>query len=172
MRNLILFLIFLGVAGYSAKFLFSSFGYSNGSLQLKSYSYPDKIVIENKEGSEIQITLLGRSSMYLEFNQQDGRKFIYPIRSLSEKSQELVMKYPENGIKDASAQLSNGGIEMNDVYIIQMEAEISKIEAEIARLKMKASATGSKTEARTLEREIDELREEIADLKDKIARRQ
>ena len=170
MRNLILFLIFLGIAGYAAKILYEKFEYS--SLVEKTYAYPDEIKIENQNGSKIQVTLLGRNSNYLEFKQKDGQKFIYPIRSLSEKSQILVMKYPNNGIEDMTSYLSSGNIEMNDVYIIQLEDEIHKIEAEIERLESKANATRSQTELRTIGRKIDELREEIAELKEKIARRQ
>jgi hypothetical protein len=172
MRNLVISLIFLGIAGYAAKILYEKFEHSNSGLMEKTYSYPDEIAIENQNGSEIQITLLGRNSNYLELANKDGKKFVYPIRSLSEQSQALIIKYPNNGIEDISAYLSSGSVEINDVYIIQLEDEIRKIKAEIKRLEDKANATRSQTELRTIERKIDELREEIAELENKIASRQ
>ncbi len=172
MRNLILSLIFLGIAGYAAKILYEKFEYSDSGFLEKTYSYPDEIVIVNQNGSEIQITLLGRNSNYLEFTNKNGQKFVYPIRSLSEQSQALIIKYPNNGIENISAYLSSGSIEINDAYIIQLEDEIRKIKAEIRQLEDKANATRSQTELRTIERKIDELREEIAELESKIASRQ
>lgn len=171
MRNLIVSLIFLGIAGFAVKYIIDDYEYNNGRIQEKTYLYPDTIVIENKEGAKIEITLLARNSTHLEFKQQNGRKSIYPIRSLSQKSQTEVMKYPDTGIQDASAYLSGGGIEMNDVYIIQMEGEIRKIREEIQRLNVKAKSTTSQTELRTLERKIETLNEDIADLENKIASR-
>lgn len=172
MRNLILSLVFLGIAGYGAKTIYDNFEFSEFSFLEGTYSYPDKITIENQNGSEIQITLLGRNLTYIEFTQKNGRKFVYPIRSLSEKSKALVMKYPNNGIEDASAYLSSGDMEMNDVYIIQLESEIRGIRAEIGRLNNKAGASRSQIDSRTIERKIDELHEEIAELENKIASRQ
>ena len=67
MRNLILSLIFFGIAGYAVKILYEEFEYGDSGLIEKTYSYPDKITIENQNGSKIQITLLGRNSNYLEF---------------------------------------------------------------------------------------------------------
>jgi peptidoglycan hydrolase CwlO-like protein len=83
-----------------------------------------------------------------------------------------VMKYPNNGIEDASAYLSSGDMEMNDVYIIQLESEIRGIRAEIRLLNNKAGASRSQIDSRTIERKIDELHEEIAELENKIASRQ
>lgn len=172
MRNLIIALIFLGITGYAVTIFFNNFEYTNGRLSEKIYSYPDTVVIENQEGTEIKVTLLGRNSNYLQFEQKNGRKFIYPIGSLSEKCQTLVMKYPDSGIEDVSEYLSSGNIEMNDAYIIQLETEVSKLKAEAKRLQSKADATMSQTELRTLDRKIEKLYEEITKLEDKIASRQ
>ena len=171
MRNLIVSLIFFAVVGYSAKLFFNNFEYRNGGFEAKLHSYPDEVIIENQKGTEIQVILLGRNSTHLEFNQKDGRKFIYPISSLSNQSQVLVMQYPENGIEDASEYLSTGNIGISDVYIMQLETEMREIRTEIGRLENKATAATSQTESRTLEREINKLREDIVELEDRIAKR-
>lgn len=169
MQNLILFLIFLGLAGYAAKVSYDKFSYDGGNVFEKNYAYPDKITVENKEGFKIQIILLGRNSSYLEFKKKDGSKFVYAISSLNEESQALVMKYPESKISDMSSYLSSGNVELKDVYMTQTEEEIRRIEAEIKRLNDKANATQSTTELRTIERRIEALIREISELRSKMA---
>ena len=171
MRNLILALIFLGIAGYAAKVAFEKFAYGEGNFFEKPYAYPDRITVENKDGSKIQITLLGRSSSYIKFEKKGGRKFVYPISALSKKSQAMVMKYPENGIGDVSSYLSSGEIELKDVYVTQLEEEIRRMEAELENLEARANATQSKTELRTIERKMEALTKEIAEVRYKIANR-
>ena len=171
MRNLILALIFLGIAGYAAKVAFEKFAYGEGNFFEKTYAYPDRITVENKDGSKIQITLLGRSSSYIKFEKKGGRKFVYPISALSKKSQAMVMKYPENGIGDVSSYLSSGEIELKDVYVTQLEEEIRRMEAELENLEARANATQSKTELRTIERKMEALTKEIAEVRYKIANR-
>ena len=175
MRNLLLALIFLGAVGYMGVILYervaSSEFFSEGLLG-KTFSYPDTIKVENKDGSTIQITLIGRSLTHIQFSREDGRKFVYPIDSLSEKSQALVMKYPNNGIQDISSYLASGDMELKDVYVQQLEEEIRKINEKIERLSRKAASTQSQVEKRTIEREIEDLREEIAEIEDEIAERQ
>lgn len=171
MRNIILTLIFLGLSVYAVKTFYSNSEYIEGMFIEKKYAYPDEITIKNKNGSEIQITLLGRNSSYLKFNRKDGQSFVYPINSLSETSQTLVMKYPDNGIGDVSSYLSSGDMKLEDAYIAQLEDEIRKIRANKVRLEAKAEATVSQAELRTLEREISLMDHEIAELKNKIASR-
>ena len=169
MRNLILSLIFFGIAGYAAKVAYDEFVYGEGNFFEKTYSYPDKITVENKEGSKIQVTLLGRNSSYVKFQKEGIREFVYPISSLSEKSQVMVMKYPESGIGDVSSYLSSGEMELKDVYVIQLEEEVRKMEAELKNLEARANATQSKTELRTIERKMEALTKEIAEMRYKIA---
>lgn len=171
MRNLILSFIFLGLAGYGAKIAYDRFVYNEGNFFEKTYTYPDTITVKNEEGSKIRITLLGRSRKYVKFEKKSGREFVYPISSLSEQSQAVIMKYPESGVGDVSFYLSSGDMELKDVYITQLEEEIRKIEDKKNRLKAKASGTQSRTELRTIEREIEALDEEIAELRDAIASR-
>ena len=171
MRNIILSLIFIGFAGYAAKILYDNFNYSENGFLEKTYAYPDKITVINKEGSKIQITLLGRNSRYLKFQKKESNTFVYPINSLSEKSQALVMKYPESGIDDVSSYLSSSDIELKDAYIIQLEEEIRKLNKEIESLEARANAATSKTERRTIERKIEALIKEVSELESKIAKR-
>lgn len=172
MRNIILALLLLGITVYAVKTFYNNPEYIEGMFVEKEYAYPDEITIKNENGSEIQITLLGRNSNYLKFNRKDGQRFVYPINSLSEKSQTLVMKYPDSGIGDVSSYLSSGDMELKDAYIVQLEDEIRKIRAKKALLETKAEATTSQTELRTLEREISRMDYEITELENKIASRQ
>ena len=171
MRNLILSIVFLSLAGYAAKVAYDKFTYDKSYFFKKTYSYPDNMMVVNKEGSEIQITLLGRNSIHIKFKKKGDREFVYPIISLSKESQVMVMKYPESGIGDVSLYLSSGDVELKDVYIMQLEEEIRKIETEINNLNAKASATQSKTELRTIERKIEVLNKEISEIRYKIANR-
>ena len=171
MKNLVFFLIFIFITGYAVTVALQKITSSESILFEKTYSYPDKITVKNKEGSTLRITLLGRNDSYLEFEKKDGSQFVYPISSLDKQSRELVMKYPETGIKEVSSYLSNGSIELHDAYKIQLAEQISRLEAEITRLDIQASATQSQTELRTLERKMESLEKEIAVLKGKIAAR-
>ena len=171
MRNLILSMIFLGLAGYGAKVVYDRFVYNEGNLFERTYVYPATITVENKEGSKIQITLLGRSQKYVKFKKESGREFVYSISSLNEKSQAIIMKYPENGVGDVSSYLSSGDMKLEDVYVTQLEEEIRKMDDEKSRLMAKAKGTKSKTELRTIERKIEDLDREITELRDTIANR-
>ena len=172
MRNLILALFFIGITVYGTKVFLDNFAYSGNGFLRKSYDYPDAIEITNQEGTEIPITLLGRSSKYLEFENKDGREFVYPIHSLSEESQRLVMKYPENGIKNVALHLSSGNMELNDVHLMQLKDQVRKIRDKIGQLSAKADITQSETEKRTYERDIERLQEEAALIEEKIFNRQ
>lgn len=171
MKNLVSFLIFICIAVYTAVLVYDKFISDDSAFFEKTYTYPDQITVRNDEGSAIQITLLGRSADYIEFERKDGSQFAYPIKSLNEKSILLVMKYPETDIKNMSSHLSNGSIKLDDAYTMQLTEEIHRIEAKIERLDVKAGATQSQTELRTLERKKESLYEEIAVLKSKIAER-
>ena len=171
MRNLILSLIFLGLAGYGVKIVYDRFSDSEANFFEKTYAYPDTITVQNKEGSKIKITLLGRSSKYVRFKKKDDREFVYSISSLSEKTQAIIMKYPENGVGDLSSYLSSGDMQLEDVYVTQLEEEIRRMEEEIRRLEAMASSTQSKTELRTIERKIEVLEKEIAEARYKISTR-
>lgn len=167
MKNLVFALIIFGIVGYFAKGVFEDFFGDESDLSSEDYSYPAKIKIKNKEGSEIKITLLGRDSNYFEFSRKDGKRFVYPIDSLCEKSRELVIKYPESDISEAARD----NMELEDVYVVQLEEEIRRIEAEIERLNAKAAAATSRTESRTYSKKVEELNQEIAEIKVKIAER-
>ena len=171
MRTLILSLIFLGLAGYGAKIAYDRFVDSESGFFEKTYAYPDTIMIQNREGSKLRITLLGRSSKYVKFKKKDGREFVYLISSLSDQSQATIMKYPDSGVGDVSLHLSSGDVQLQDVHLTQLEEEVRRMEEEIRRLEAMASATQSKTELRTIERRIEALRKEIAEVEDTISTR-
>ena len=173
MKNLLLSLIFFIVVGYACKVAYDKFTYGGDNILKKTYSYPAKITIKNKEGLEIQITLLGRSSSYLKFKKKKGSQgYVYPISSLSEKSKVLILKYPDTGLGDISSYLSSGNMKLEDVYVVHLEEEIRRMEAEISRLALQASATQSKSEVRTIQRKIEMLEKEIAEIRHKLADRQ
>ena len=172
MRNLILSLIFLGVAGYGVVILYNKIEFDDLGILEKSYTYPDTIRVTNQAGKEIPITLQGRSSSYLEFETTNGQKFVYPIASLSEDSQTLIMKYPDQGISDSASYLSSGGMKLDDVYLVQMEDEKRNLIAKIDELNLKASAAIGDSEQRTYERKIERLQKELADIEAKISKRQ
>jgi len=178
MKNFLLSVIFLAAAAYIGYQLYNKADGLDwikvGGLDDKQvYSYPAQLQIENKEGNQLSITLLGRSDRYIQFvRKSDGQSFVYPIDSLTQKSAEVVQKYPSEGIKNPENYLKNGSMELGDVYVEQLREEISKIDRKLASMERKLLLTPSETEQRTLQREYEALQKERAEFELEIAERE
>ena len=80
MRNLIMSIVFLGIAGYLGTILYQRVASSEGPAELAiknqasdvAYSYPARVEIKSADGRVIQVTLLGRSATHIQFTREDG----------------------------------------------------------------------------------------------------
>ena len=173
MKNLLLGIILLGIAGYSGMLIYDKLTFLDSDTTDKiTYSYPETITITNLQGDTLKVTLLARNKSHIELRRDDDQLFVYPIASLSKGTQEMVLRYPNTGIKNASHYLSGGNMDLSDVYVQQLESEIQKMKKLIAELERKASSTQSLTEQRSIERKIEALEAEITEIEAKIADRQ
>lgn len=177
MRNLIMSVIFLGIAGYLVSILYDRALFSEDQpeqieVEAAGHGYPAAVVIKNAAGREMMVTLLGRTGMHIEFTREDGQEFVYPIDSLDSVAQALVRKYPNHGIKNAAAYMAKGALEVGDLYVQELEKRIRRIDKEIEGLTRDYASSNGNTKKRTIRREMEGLKAEKVALQGKILDRQ
>ena len=179
MRNLLMSIIFIGIAGYIGSILYQRMfidGVFTAPVEEKStnalFAYPDSIEIERVDGRKIVVTLLGRNASHLQFNREDGQEFVYAIESLSGKSQELVRKYPSLGIKNAAKYMAQGMLGLEDLHIQQLEQVIRNIDEKLKRYSAEFEVSVSQVERRTIERKMEGLMQERIEMQRQISERQ
>ncbi len=180
MQNLIMSLIFLGIVGYLGTALYHRAvstedppvpAIKTNKVEIV-YTYPAYIEIKSVEGRVLPVTLLARNSRHIHFRRKDGKEFVYLIDSLAADTRALVRQYPNVGIQDTAAHLTQSSMTLNDVYLQELERTIRKIDRQIDDLVLQSSVSRSQTEKRTLQRMIEELQVEKADFQQKISERQ
>lgn len=136
------------------------------------YSYPTNVDIESIDGRQLTIKLIARNGTHIQFDRlTDQQRFVYPIADLVPASRELIEKFPNKGIIDASKHVGEGGLEFADAYIEQLREAIRRIDEKAAALEREYSQTDSKTAKRTIVRKLEELKRERFALTAKIAER-
>ncbi|MEM8867303.1 MAG: hypothetical protein AAGC73_03455 [Verrucomicrobiota bacterium] len=178
-RNLILSVIFFGVAVYLGSIIFDklteqSFLDKNGAspAAFPVYGYPAKLELSSKTGNALGVSLIGRSESKIQFIRVgDGEIFVYPIADLSRSSQEIVLNYPINGLQNASDYMTGGAVTLGDVYVEQLRVRIKKIDQEIDVLTKRYEASQSTADKRRIENVISDLREERIECEAKINER-
>ena len=168
--------LFLGIIGYLGSILYERALLSEDDVVTEAvegvYAYPAAVVIENAEGRQMAVTLLGRSGTHIQFIREDGQEFVYPIDSLDSDAQALVQQYPNGGIKNAEVHMAKGALEVGDLYVQELEKRIRGIDAEVAELTRKYGSSSGNTEKRTIRREVEKLQAEAVELQGKILARQ
>jgi hypothetical protein len=180
MRNLIMSVIFLGIAGYFGSMLYERAILGDGQLEpavaeageALSYSYPARVELKSADGRAMMVTLLGRSTTHIQFKREDGQEFVYQIDSLDANAQDLVLQYPNVGIKDAAAHMAKGSMEVGDLHVQQLEQNIRQIDDEIEGLSREYEGSVSKTDRRTIQRTVEGLQAEKVELQREISDRQ
>ena len=176
MRNLFMSVIFLGIVGYLGSILYERALLSEDEVVTEVvegvYAYPASVVIKNAEGSEMMVTLLGRSGTHIQFSREDREEFVYPIDSLDSAAQALVRQYPNGGIKNAAVHMAKGSLEVGDLYVQELEKRIREIDKEVADLSRKYGSSNGNTAKRTIRREVERLQAEKVELQGKISERQ
>lgn len=183
MKNFLISILFLGVAGYVSMHLYESWRAGDwlkegadaaegiiGSVE--ELSYPARIEIENIDGATIAITLLARNASHIQFKRSiDEKPFVYPIVQLVSGSKGLVEKYPNTGLMNAGDHIGDFGIELGDAHVEQLRVGIRRIDEKIHRLKLDFSKNEGKTARRTIYRKIQGLERDRVNLEIEIAER-
>ncbi len=172
--------IFLGIAGYLGSMLYERAILGDGLLgpaaaeagEALSYSYPARVELKSADGRAMMVTLLGRSTTHIQFKREDGQEFVYQIDSLDANAQDLVLRYPNVGIKNAAAYMAKGSMGVGDLHVQQLEQNVRQIDDEIDDLSQEYGGSVSKTERRTIQRAVEGLRAEKVELQREISDRQ
>ena len=172
--------IFLGLVGYLGSMLYEraiAGDYLLGTAEaeageVRSYSYPERVELKSADGRVMMVTLLGRSTTHIQFKREDGQEFVYLMDSLDANAQDLVLQYPNVGIKDAAEHMAKGSMELGDLYVLELEKNVRQIDEEIEDLSRQYAGSASQTARRTIQRTVEGLRAEKVELQRKISERQ
>ena len=194
MKNLLVTILFLGIASYVGLLLYESWGKGDWLTQkvsetgddksatntgpmalsvedeVASLSYPANVSIESLDGRKIDVILVARSASDIQFERSaDGQYFTYPLNELVDESRAMLLAYAETGLIEGVSQSTDTSVTLSDHYSAQLEERITKIEKLIQSKRLQFDATPSKTEKRTLIRQMEKLVRERADLSQKLA---
>ncbi len=165
MKNFILSVFFLGLAGYLGWILyereFQTDVVESPTAASQVWADPVQMDIERVDGRKISVTLLARNDTHIQFiRESDGKRYTYPIRSLSERCKELVEAYPIVVIQGMDAELANQNAELGDVYVSELRERVQRIDETIKSLRHDYKSSSSQVEKRTISRKIQDLMSE------------
>ncbi len=176
MKNLILALVFLGLAAYVGQLVYervSEHEWSDDGEKTEALIYPFEMELESADGRCIDVTILGRNDEFVQFKRKvDGGTFAYPIAGLSAGSRKKVVAYPVTGLTEAQSLLRQGQLTLSQAHIEQLKERIHEIEAELEDLQRRHDISSSKVERRTMQREAEALMRERDALGREIAEKQ
>lgn len=190
MKNFLLSIVFLGIAGFVGMTLYekwragewlsgSDLGDSSSVISDVedmgdgvSYRYPMDVAIESIDGRELSIKLIARNETHIQFDRHtDKQRFVYPIADLVPASRKLVKNFPNQGLIDAAKHVGENGLEFGDAYVEQLREAIRRIDEKVAALYLELGKTDSKTAKRTIGRKLEDLNAERVDLEGEILER-
>lgn len=139
---------------------------------IQALDFPAQLTLKSHDNNELSVILMARNHEFIQFiRTRDQADFIYPIKQLDSVSQQLVLQYPDSGIKNADAYLKNKSISLEQVVIESSRERVVKLEQQIKELAYKKITATEKATARGITNEIDQLQLEKAELLQDIIRR-
>ncbi|MGJ8653336.1 MAG: hypothetical protein ACSHX8_08685 [Opitutaceae bacterium] len=185
MRNFLLSIVFLGIAGFVGMTLYEKWRAGEWlsdsdsvepvieeAVEKVVYSYPMDVEIESIDGRELSIKLIARNDTHIQFDRHtDQQRFVYPIAELVTASKQLIENFPNYGLVDAGEHIGEKGIEFGDAYVEQLREAIRRIDEKVVALHLEFGQTDSKTAKRTIARKLEDLQRDKNSLVAKIAER-